>query len=220
MHLAMTVYAIQQMGLVSASERLCAETAAVVAACTRYLKKLPATNTNVFTESTECLCTWRPKTVLDMFLLLSQKPGRTLIGISMYNTGGECASVQYYKPTVSCVESVSKEGDMVLLGQMTIDHASDDSTARPMLLIYDGFHTQHTNASPHARYAGLQDMQSSINALVFGHVQCVLQWVGSTEAHARVASMSLPHETAGCLVLKSHLAHELAPCTELATDAT
>jgi hypothetical protein len=216
MGLAMTVYAIQQMGLVSASERLCAETAAVVAACTRYLKALPTTSTDVHADSTECLCTWRPETVLDMFVLLSQKPNRTLIGISMYNADGECTDVQYYKPAASFEESVSAKSDVVLLGQMTIDNASDATTARPVLLIYDGFDTERTEASPHARYAALQSMQASINALAFGHVRCVLQWVGSTEAHARVASMPLPHETAGYLVLKSHLAHELAPCSEAA----
>lgn len=211
MSLSMTVHAIQQMGLVNASERLCASTALVVAACTRYLKGLPTTSTDVQTESSEFLCTWRPKTVLDMFVLLSRDPSHTVMGISMYDSAGECSSVQYYKPAVACDESVSSDGDVVLLGQMTVDNASDESSARPMLLFYDGFHTQYANVGAHERYAALQGIEHKINALVFGNVQCVLQWAGATNAHPRISSLSLPHETAGFLVLKTHLAHELAP---------
>lgn len=211
MHLGMTVQGIQQMGLVNASERLCASTAAAVAACTRYLKALPSTSTDVRTENADCLCTWRPKQALDMFVLLSRAPCRSVMGISMYNSDGECAGVHYYKPALPYEESVSTDGDIVLLGQMTVDKAPDGSTARPMLLIYDGFRTQHAPATAHERYAALQKIEHSINAMVFGHVQCLLQWAGAIDAYPRITSLSLPHDTEGFIVLKTHLAHELAP---------
>lgn len=207
----MTVHAIQQMGLVSASERLGASTARVVAECTRYLKRLPTTSTDVRAQDADSLCTWRPAAVVDLFVLLSQHERRTVVGLSMCGPDGECSGVQYYKPSGGLQELVSKDGDIVLLGQMTFDECDNGSALRPMLLIYDGFRTAETKTSAQQRYATLQAMQAQINALVFGSVQCVLQWVGSTESHSRIASMRLPHSTSGFVVLRDNLRHVLAP---------
>lgn len=209
MGMGMTALALQQMHLVSARHCLCAATAHTVSTCTKFLKRLPGTRGSPAPSDVNTLYTWRPEPVLDLFLLLSRDPAREIIGISMYDDEGACAAVEYFKPGQCMSEDVSVDGDVVLLGQMTLDSTPSENSYRPMLLVYDAFDPDAPCRSAADRYATVQRLSTSINSMRIGAVQCVVQWAGELAYCDQISHMHLPHSTDGLLCIKPHLGHSL-----------
>jgi len=135
---------------------------------------------------------------LDLFIYLSPEGTETFVGIVMH---GRTPTVEYYR-SEDIVSTASGRG--VVFGHLTCD-VSVSGPTQLNILIYDGIPEDSLGAevAVRDRYAWVQSLQGELEQNRMGLANMVVQWMGCPSTHAKIRTMSLPHEKSGIALVGS-----------------
>jgi len=212
--LALSVAAVQFLGLVPCRHLINRSNAWLVAAAAEHILQASAPASAAYADidaavaaahagGDDVLCTWRPRYCLDVFIYTSPVGAECFLGVVMH---GRVPTVEFFRS--SDVIAVAAATPGVVFGHLTCD-AGAAGAAQLNIMVYDGLALTARDA-PRApvreRYAWVQSMAAELERVRIGHAALLVQWAGCPSSHALVRDMPLPHEKGGIALL-----HTAAP---------
>ena len=142
-------------------------------------------------KTDSCMCTWRPKFCLDIFLYFPSD-GNVIIALPMYGDteSGDHADIEYCH-TETLINTELK--NCVFFGHLTCDK-HDNGTCTMVILLYDMLVDNENDLDIQKRYSVLLGMQNMIADICIGETCLRVQWAGVPEAHDNINEIVLPHD--------------------------
>jgi len=142
-------------------------------------------------KTDSCMCTWRPKFCLDIFLYFPSD-GNVIVALPMYGDtkSGDHVDIEYCH-TETLISTELK--NCVFFGHLTCDR-HENGTCTMVILLYDMMVDNQKHLDIKERYSVLLGMQNIISDICIGQTCLRVQWAGVPEAHKNINEIVLPHD--------------------------
>jgi len=142
-------------------------------------------------KTDSCMCTWRPKFCLDIFLYFPSD-GNVIIALPMYGEieSGDHVDIEYFHTETLISTELT---NCVFFGHLTCDR-QENGTCTMVILLYDMLVENQKDMDIKERYSVLLGMQNMISDICIRQTCLRVQWAGVPEAHDNINEIVLPHD--------------------------